>query len=173
MPRSPRCLLDSNVIAKWFVQEEDSEKAIEIRDLFIEKRIRVSTISLAPYELGNVLWKHPSKTAEAVREDFDSLSEMTIPTLDLEDSQVLARVFQTARNLGITFYDASYLIAALVSRAVLVTADARLLGKLKGPNGSVLLGDWKGPIRRILRRSKQGSLTKLKPPVRDKHGRSD
>jgi predicted nucleic acid-binding protein len=158
MPGSPRYLLDSNVIAKWFVQEEDSEKAIKIRDLFIEKRIRVSTISLAPYELGNVLWKHPSKTAETVREDFESLSEMTIPTLDLEDSQVLARVFQTARNLGITFYDASYLIAALVARAVLVTADGKLLGKLKGQNGSILLRNWKGPARKTSRRARRGKI---------------
>src|SRR5713226_4365885 len=109
MPGSHRYLLDSNVIAKWFVQEEDSERAIEIRDLFIEERVHVSTISLARYELGNVFWKHPSKTADAVREDFATLSDLAIPTLDLEDPQVLARIFQTARNLKITFYDASYL----------------------------------------------------------------
>ncbi|SRR6266571_2649114 len=158
MPGSPRYLLDSNVIAKWFVQEEDSEKAVEIRELFIKKRIHVSTISLARYELGNVLWKHPSKSAEAVREDFELLSEMSIPTLDIDDSQVLARIFQTARNLGITFYDASYLIAALVSRAVLVTADGKLLGKQKGQNVSVLLHDWKSPARKILRRARRGKI---------------
>jgi len=158
MPGSPRYLLDSNVIAKWFVQEGDSEKAIEIRDLAIEKRVRVSTISLARYELGNVLWKHPSKTTEAVREDFESLSEMAVPTLDLEDSQILAQIFETARNLGITFYDASYLIAAVVSRAVLVTADRKLLRRLKGQKDSVLLPDWKGPVRRTSRRSERSGL---------------
>ncbi len=86
---------------------------------------------------------------------------MAIPTLDLEDSQVLARIFQTARNLGITFYDASYLIAALVSTAVLVTADGKLLGKLKNQNGSVLLRDWKGPARKTSRRARRG---KNRPP---------
>ena len=54
MPGSPLYLLDSSVIAKWFVQEEDSDKALEIRDLFIQKKHRVSTISLLRYELGNV-----------------------------------------------------------------------------------------------------------------------
>ena len=153
MPGSPRYLLDSNVIAKWFVQEEDSDGAIEIRDLFIEKRVRVSTISLARYELGNVLWKHPSKTAAIVREDFESLSDMAIPTLDILNPQVLAQIFQAARNLGITFYDASYLVAAAVSKAILVTADGKLLGRLKERKNAVLLRDWKGPARRILRRS--------------------
>ncbi len=153
MPGSPRYLLDSNVIAKWFVQEEDSDRAIEIRDLFIEKRVRVSTISLARYELGNVLWKHPSKTAAIVREDFESLSDMAIPTLDIVNPQVLAQIFQAARNLGITFYDASYVVAAAVSRTVLVTADGKLLGRLKDRKNAVLLGDWKGPAKRALKRS--------------------
>src|SRR2546429_103598 len=70
MPGSPLYLLDSSVIAKWFVQEEDSDKALEIRDLFIQKKHRVSTISLLRYELGNVLWKHPAKSVESVREDY-------------------------------------------------------------------------------------------------------
>ena len=153
MPGSPRYLLDSNVIAKWFVQEENSDRAIEIRDLFIEKRVRVSTISLARYELGNVLWKHPSKTAAIVREDFESLSDMAIPTLDIVNPQVLAQIFQAARNLGITFYDASYVVAAAVSRTVLVTADGKLLGRLKDRKNIVLLRDWKGPAKRALKRS--------------------
>ena len=153
MPGSPRYLLDSNVIAKWFVQEEDSDRAIEIRDLFIEKRVRVSTISLARYELGNVLWKHPSKTAAIAREDFESLSDMAIPTLDIVNPQVLAQIFQAARNLGITFYDASYVVAAAVSRTVLVTADGKLLGRLKDRKNAVLLRDWKGPAKRALKKS--------------------
>lgn len=146
MPVSPLYLLDSSVIAKWFVQEEDSEKAIEIRDLFIKKKHRVSTISLVRYELGNVLWKHPSKTAESVREDFESLADMAIPTLDLSDPQLLTRVFETARGYGITFYDASYLTAAEESKAVFVTADKKLLGRLKGRKNAILLKDWKHAV---------------------------
>ncbi len=153
MPGSPRYLLDSNVIAKWFVQEEDSDRAIEIRDLFIEKRVRVSTLSLARYELGNVLWKHPSKTAAIVREDFESLSDMAIPTLDIVNPQVLAQIFQAARNLGITFYDASYVVAAALSKAILVTADGKLLGRLRERKNAVLLRDWKGPAKRSSKRS--------------------
>ena len=148
MPGSPLYLLDSSVIAKWFVQEEDSDKALEIRDLFIQKKHRVSAISLLRYELGNVLWKHPAKRIESVREDFESLSEMAIPTLDIDDPKVLTRVFETARSLEITFYDASYLTATEESKAVLVTADKRLFGRLKGRKDAILLRDWKTPVRR-------------------------
>jgi predicted nucleic acid-binding protein len=81
---------------------------------------------------------------------------MAIPTMNLEDPHVLARIFHTARKLGVTFYDASYLIAALVSRAVLVTADRKLLGRLEGQKDSVLLRDWKSPVRKTSRKSVRG-----------------
>ena len=98
--------------------------------------------------MGNVLRKHPAKRIESVREDFESLSEMAIPTLDIDDPKVLTRVFETARRLEITFYDASYLTATEESRAVLVTADKRLFGKLNGRKDAILLRDWKTPVRR-------------------------
>src|SRR5437660_11983721 len=91
MPGSPLYLLDSSVIAKWFVQEEDSDQALEIRDLFIQKKHRVSTISLLRYELGNLLWKHPAKRIESVRQDCESLSEMAIPTLDIDDPTIVTQ----------------------------------------------------------------------------------
>ena len=98
--------------------------------------------------MGNVLWKHPAKRIESVREDFESLSEMAIPTLDIDDPKVLTRVFETARSLEITFYDASYLTATEESKAVLVTADKKLFGRLKGRKNAILLRDWKTPFRR-------------------------
>ncbi len=144
MPVNPHYILDSSIIAKWFVEEEDSEKAVEIRDLFVREKIRLSTISLARYELGNILWKHPSKTEDNVREDFEALSEMALPTHDLEDPRVLTRAFHIARDLRITFYDASFVAWAGVSKATFVTADGPLYRKVEGRGGVVLLRDWMG-----------------------------
>ncbi len=144
---NPHYVLDSSIIAKWFVQEEDSDKAVKIRDLFVRQKIRLSTITLARYELGNVLWKHPSKSLDNVREDFEALSQMALPTLDMEDPRVLTRVFQTARDLRVTFYDASFVASAALSKATLVTADQPLYEKVKGVGDVTLLRDWKGPVR--------------------------
>jgi predicted nucleic acid-binding protein len=177
MPGSPLYLLDSSVIAKWFVQEEDSDKAIEIRDLFIQKKHRVTTVSLLRYELGNVLWKHPAKTVESAREDFESLSQMAIPTLDIDDPKILTRVFETARSLEITFYDASYLTVAEESKAILVTADKKLHGRLKGRKDAILLTDWKSKagqgrgssetVSQRTRKSFFGAARGIGPPTRD------
>ncbi len=147
MPDNPHYVLDSSIIAKWFIQEEDSQKAAEIRDLFIRGRIQLSTISLARYELGNVLWKHPSKTEADAREDFDALSQIALPTQELEDPRILTEVFQTARNLRLTFYDASYVVWTRISKATLVTADEQLYRKTREREDVVLLRDWKIPTR--------------------------
>ena len=144
MPVNLHYVLDSSVVAKWFVQEAASEKAVQLRDLFTREKIQLSTISLARYELGNTLWKHPSKTTDNVREDFAALSEMALPTQDLEDPQILTKVFQIARDLRITFYDASFVAAAEASKATFVTADEPLSRKVKGHGDVVLLRDWKG-----------------------------
>src|SRR5213083_1206826 len=101
-----------------------------------------------PLRVGKCLWKHPAKRIESVREDFESLSERAIPTLDIDDPKVLTRVFETARRLEITFYDASYLTATEESKAVLVTADKKLFGRLKGRKNAILLRDWKPALRR-------------------------
>ncbi len=157
MPGSPHYVLDSSVIAKWFVQEEDSEKAVEIRDLFIREKIRLSTLSLARYELGNTLWKHPSKTENNVREDFTALSEMALPTHDIDDTGVLTWAFHIARNLRINFYDASFVAWAEASKATFVTADEPLYRKVKGRGDVALLRDWTGLGRRV--RVKAGRAT--------------
>ncbi len=147
MPGNPHYVLDSSIIAKWFVQEEDSEKAVEIRDLFVRRKIRLSTISLARYELGNTLWQHPSKTEDNVREDLEALSDMALPTEDLEDPRILAPAFRTARDLRITFYDASFVAWAEESKATFVTADEPLYKRVVGRGDVDLLRDWMGPGR--------------------------
>jgi predicted nucleic acid-binding protein len=148
MPVKPDYLLDASVLAKWFVQEEDSEKAIKIRELLTWGKIRVSTISLARYELGNIFWKHPSKTLDTARKDFEAFSEMEIPTKDIQDTDMLTLIFETARKLGITFYDASYVEEAKSSNATLITADHTLYKKTKNYGNIECLRDWTFHIAR-------------------------
>ncbi len=150
MPGNPHYVLDSSVIAKWFVQEKDSEKAVEVRDLYIRGKVQLSTISLARYELGNTLWKHCSKTEDNVREDLEALSEMALPMQDLADPIILTEAFHIARDLRITFYDASFVAWAEASKATFVTADEPLCKRAKGLGNAVLLSDW-----RYLRRPKR------------------
>ena len=51
-----KIVLDASVVAKWFIEEEDTEKAIEIRDKFVRGEIKILVPSLLIYEIGNVFF---------------------------------------------------------------------------------------------------------------------
>ena len=56
-----KIVLDASVVAKWFIEEEDTEKAIEIRDKFVQGEIEVLVHSLLIYEIGNVFFEASRK----------------------------------------------------------------------------------------------------------------
>ena len=53
-----KIVLDASVVAKWFIEEENTEKAIEItiRDKFVRGEIEVLAPSLLIYEIRNVFF---------------------------------------------------------------------------------------------------------------------
>ena len=48
-------VLDASVAVKWFNPEPLRDKALEIRESFVEGKIQLEAPSLLPYELGNAL----------------------------------------------------------------------------------------------------------------------
>ena len=126
-----KLVLDANVIAKWFIEEENTESAIEIRDDFSTGLITIVEPTLLLYELGNVFWKHPAKSTTDVELDFKALFDLGIEFLDITMPEVLGNIHKTARSFGITFYDATYVALAEESDCKLITADERLQKKVK------------------------------------------
>ncbi|MFQ6085908.1 MAG: type II toxin-antitoxin system VapC family toxin [Candidatus Bathyarchaeia archaeon] len=135
-------VLDANVLAKWFIEEEDSDKALEIRDQYVRGKFGIVIPTLSIYELGNTFWKHPTKTPEDVGRDFTALGDMGLVFEDHRDPEGLASIFDLAKRLGITFYDAVYVNTALKRRGKFVTADEGLYNKVKESVSTSLLKDW-------------------------------
>ena len=87
------------------------------------------TIELAKYEVGNAIWKHVFLKKELCLDDglkalkgiLDLIDEMKI--WKVEDK---VNALEIAANEGITYYDASYLIAAIEGGLTLVTEDKEL-----------------------------------------------
>jgi len=127
-----KLILDANVIAKWFIEEENTDKAIEIRDQFVKGKLTIVEPTLLIYELGNVFWKHPAKSPEDVELDFKALFDLGIEFLDIAKPEVLGTIHETARSLGITFYDATYVTVAMKEGCTLITADEELQKKVRG-----------------------------------------
>ena len=95
----------------------------------IERLLEGCTLNLAFYELGNAVWKqvhlHKALTQEEGSEALAALTEVygQMRELQVEDASSILKI---AVEEGLTYYDASYIHAAIKNDAVLVTDDKKL-----------------------------------------------
>jgi len=88
-------------------------------------------LDLTTYEMGNILWKEGYLSKSLTREEVASLASTTQQILTLVERisispQEIGKTLELAENEGLTFYDASYLQAAIDRGVSLVTEDAKL-----------------------------------------------
>ncbi|RLF07769.1 MAG: PIN domain nuclease [Thermoprotei archaeon] len=91
-------------------------------------------LDLTFYEIGNAIWK---ETKLQKRIEVDEASKLLKTISIIKDKMQMLRaenlvvVFKIAYELGITFYDASYIVAAAGNNLLLVTDDKKLISKLE------------------------------------------
>ena len=133
-------VLDASVIVKWFTQEEGKEKAVRIRNDFINNKIEIAVPDLIIYELSNALRFNPKFNQEDVKDAIESIS-----TLDIDIIVPLQNTIDKSITLSfehnITIYDAFYVALASELGFDLVTADEKLYNKLKSLGFIYLLDD--------------------------------
>ena len=131
-------IIDTSVIVKWFVDEEDSDKAKIYLEDFKNRKISIIVPNLMFYELGNVLLS--KKASKRQSEDIiNFLNRLRFEVIDF-GRDAFGKIFQTAQEMGITFYDASYVTLSItLSGSELVTSDRKLYDKLHGKFSSVKL----------------------------------
>ena len=92
------------------------------------------TLELARYELGNIVWKDYILQGKVSEQEAKLMAKAIKHTLTLMDVMGIAgseeEILETARQLKITFYDASYAYFAKVKELRLVTEDSRLIKKI-------------------------------------------
>lgn len=136
-------VIDASVVAKWYITEEDSDKAIQIRDLHSAGKIVLSSPLIVIYEIGNVLTKHPSFTSDSSASAFQSLLNLGIELRSFADTKLLGKSFEISKQLKVTFYDAMYVALTKEHDATLITADRDLLIKARQYCATQLLRETK------------------------------
>jgi len=127
---SKRYVLDTSVIVKWFVTEEDSDKAESfLNDLIDEKIEVVIPISLF-YELANVLWVRrlqglSQAGALSILKDFRRLNLEVVSSPKLVEE---AQAFAYRYNISI--YDAVFMALSESRACEFITADEKLYRKV-------------------------------------------
>jgi len=122
-------ILDSSAIA--VILRRLGKKAVEAIG---EK----TTLDLARYELGNIVWKEcilkslitPDEAMSRAEEIAKILAIMRVELV--ETGEDFMEVMRLSTELKITFYDASYLYMAKKNNLTLITEDVELKGKAKG-----------------------------------------
>ena len=95
----------------------------------IERLLEGYTLNLAFYEMGNAIWKqvhlHKALTQEEGGEALAALTEVygQMREIHIEDA---SSILDLAVEEGLTYYDASYIHAAIKNDAMLVTDDRKL-----------------------------------------------
>ena len=139
MERAPQTLvIDASAAAKWFLEEEESDKALIIRDAHIDGRIRLTAPDLIVYEVANALnYNSMISDAQLIArvQDFSDYDLDLVPP----SAEYARHIVRTARELSISVYDASYIALSSVMATNLVTADKKLHDKISRKRQSYLL----------------------------------
>jgi predicted nucleic acid-binding protein len=141
-----KIVADANVLIKWFVDEEDTDKAQVLLDQIAAGIYTLILPDLVYAEVGNIIWKKVNRK-EIVPADAQLIVDSFFAA-DLEMEIVPARtLFIDSFRLAVTYqrsmYDSMYLALSLRERCQMVTADERLVNIVgpKFPN-LILLSNW-------------------------------
>ncbi|MBS7626477.1 type II toxin-antitoxin system VapC family toxin [Candidatus Bathyarchaeota archaeon] len=136
LERTPKnIVIDASVVAKWFIPEEDSDKASEIMRKYSDGRIDLYAPDLLIYEVANVLRYRPDVTVETLADSIESLIKLQINLIP-PSIEIMSEAAAKARALDLSIYDACYIVIAETLATNLVTADMKLYEKCR--NGKIV-----------------------------------
>lgn len=138
-----KSILDASVVIKWFVEEQDRDKAITYLTAFQNNELGLIVPSLLFYELGNVLIKKKA-TMTLINEVMVKFQQLNSLGLEIQDIGLSSfrQIYQNSIKYGLTFYDASYLTLMQEENCRFITADGKLFQKVhKNFKGIKLLSD--------------------------------
>jgi len=136
-------VVDASVVAKCFIEEDYSNKALEVINAHVDGRLSLSAPSLIVYKLGNIFWRHPQITSEKAYKFIEKSLDLQVGLVDVwSDAELLKKACAISKNRNLTFYDASYLAMVEKDGTKLITADE--YQRNKAPNLVVLLKEFKG-----------------------------
>lgn len=130
MNRTP-LLLDASIILKWFVDEIDSPRVRELVLMFRKRRILLGTTRFSFYEIANALRYTKKFSSDEIRGYLKDLSDMGFYIFEYELNALQEAVVISIES-DITVYDAYYVAQAELAGFRFVTADTKLVDRLRG-----------------------------------------
>lgn len=115
-------VVDTSVVVKYFLVEEDTDKATAILTAFVHQDMSLYMPDLLLAEFANVLWKRrTSLTLENAASHIQDLIALDITVVSTKN--IIQRAHTIACTTGRTVYDALYIALAEQIGCDMVTAD--------------------------------------------------
>ena len=128
MEKKDEFVIDSSVVAKWFMIEENSNLALRVRDRFATRQIKLAVPTLLFYEVMNALRFSDMFDESALATVAGSLSKYQFETW-----RPVGKLLELSARLGlredVTVYDACYVALAQRKGSKVITEDKELLNK--------------------------------------------
>ena len=115
-------VVDSSVAVKWFSSEEDTNKALRLRDDHLRGARALHVCDLLYHEVANALRFNRSYDESKLSEAVNSLFSFHLNTWP-SDARLLGRAASIAYTGGVTIYDAVPVALASINGTVCITAD--------------------------------------------------
>lgn len=138
-----RLSLDSSVAIKWFNEEEDTDKALKIRNAHVNGNMELVVSHMLFYEVVNALRYKPDFNVTHIKRAINALFKLHMKISDFNE-RILERSSEIAFNENITVYDAIPVAIAEKEKTLCVTADEKTqYNRLKGRYPIILLKECK------------------------------
>jgi len=126
---SRNIVIDASVIVKWFIDENESDKAEIIKEQFINEKINLIIPSLLYYEVLNALKYSKLFKLDELNLVGESIENYGFDVIEIKD-EIREKMVEIAINHDISIYDASYIALAEKFKTQLITADEKISNKL-------------------------------------------
>lgn len=123
-------VLATSVIYKWYVEEENTTKALSLRDDFVKRGMKLSFQTFSFMNQPNALRYNSRIEREEVEETIDNLFELGLETV-LATPTLTKEALKIAYDYQITVYDALYITLAQNLEFEFIRADKKLYEKTK------------------------------------------
>ena len=122
-------IIDASVIVKWYIDENDSDKAEIIKEQFINEKINIIIPTLLNFEVLNALKYSKLFDLDELNSVGESIENYGFNIIMIRD-EIREKMIEFAINHNISIYDASYIALAEKFNTQLITADEKIVKKL-------------------------------------------
>lgn len=129
-------VLDTSVILKWYLDEEDSDKALYFRSEYLNNLIDITVPDLILYEVSNALKYNRDYIINDIKLVIESLflSKINIvsPTVEL-----ISLAIEYANYFDVSIYDSTYLALSSLLDFQFITSDEKFYKKIIVKNKNI------------------------------------